>query len=395
MNLLWIHDQPFSVDREGTVYSAGQCPYSLWQRYLKHFDSLVVVAHRIPLTEGQESTSKLSVSSGPKVDFIFIPRVRSARKICIGSWRSDHFLNRALSKADAVVARLPSYNGTILIKDLRALGKPYLIELVACAWDASWKHGSLIAKVAALPFAMKTRAIVAKAPFVLYVTRNFLQSRYPTMGHAAHISDVSVPAIPQHVKTIHQQRSFRPAPKILGMVTSLKPKYKGIHVAIRALALLRKRGYSFHLKILGPGAPDQWRRFASRYAVSNAVEFCGALPAGEPVFKWLDDIDIYLHPSVVEGLPRSLVEAMSRGCPALASTAGGIPELLPSDCLHRPGDWRSLANGIERIYHDVNWRNKLVENNLAEAAQYLESRLTGHRDLFLGEFAKYVRECHR
>ena len=80
--------------------------------------------------------------------------------------------------------------------------------------------------------------------------------------------------------------------------------------------------------------------------------FNGVLPSGQPVLNWLDDIDIYVQPSFQEGLPRALVEAMSGGRPAFASTTGGIPELLPADCLHCPGDAARLGASIARAAED-------------------------------------------
>ena len=48
------------------------------------------------------------------------------------------------------------------------------------------------------------------------------------------------------------------------------------------------------------------------------------------VFEWLDNIDIYIQPSKTEGMPRALIEAMSRGVPSLGTRVGGITELLES-----------------------------------------------------------------
>jgi glycosyltransferase involved in cell wall biosynthesis len=55
------------------------------------------------------------------------------------------------------------------------------------------------------------------------------------------------------------------------------------------------------------------------------------------VFEFMDEIDIYIQPSKQEGLPRAIVEAMSRGCPVIASNIAGIPELISKDALFTPG----------------------------------------------------------
>ena len=49
------------------------------------------------------------------------------------------------------------------------------------------------------------------------------------------------------------------------------------------------------------------------------------------MFELLDECDIYLQPSLQEGLPRSVIEAMSRGCACIGAATAGIPELLESE----------------------------------------------------------------
>ena len=101
---------------------------------------------------------------------------------------------------------------------------------------------------------------------------------------------------------------------------------------------------------------------------------------------WLDGIDLYLQPSYIEGLPRALVEAMNRGCPALASNVGGIPELLGKECLHTAGDARSLAQKIELAMVDVKWREFHSEINFNRAREYDSDYLNGIRQKFWRNF---------
>jgi len=70
---------------------------------------------------------------------------------------------------------------------------------------------------------------------------------------------------------------------------------------------------------------------------------------GSEVAKWLDQLDVYLQPSYQEGLPRATIEALNRGLLVIGSTAGGIPELLPAERMHTPGDAESLATCISRL----------------------------------------------
>ena len=106
-------------------------------------------------------------------------------------------------------------------------------------------------------------------------------------------------------------------------------------------------------------------------------------------------LDLYVQPSLHEGLPRALIEAMSRGLPALASSCGGIPELLPPECLHRPGDDKALAKQLARMVQTPAWRMQQAERNFREARNYYRDRLESQRDAFWGRFAEEVMKTTR
>ena len=118
------------------------------------------------------------------------------------------------------------------------------------------------------------------------------------------------------------------------------------------------------------------------------MEFGRNLAFGRPVLEWLNDVDIYIQPSRQEGLPRALIEAMSRGCPAFGSTAGGIPELLSPECLHQPGDYVRLAGLIERACVDKPWRDQLIARNFLASRDYFDSVLDPRRDSFWSRVAQ-------
>jgi glycosyltransferase involved in cell wall biosynthesis len=109
------------------------------------------------------------------------------------------------------------------------------------------------------------------------------------------------------------------------------------------------------------------------------------------VLEWLDDVDLYLQPSFQEGLPRALVEALSRACPALGSTAGGIPELLPPECLHEPGDARRLAELVAAAVGDADWLAQQAAASFETAKRYRRPALERVRADFWEAFAAHAR----
>ena len=66
-----------------------------------------------------------------------------------------------------------------------------MIEVVNCMWDSLWNH-SMLGKMAAVPYTILQKKTIKNAPYVLYVTKNFLQRRYPTQGNSCGVSDVVI-----------------------------------------------------------------------------------------------------------------------------------------------------------------------------------------------------------
>jgi glycosyltransferase involved in cell wall biosynthesis len=292
--------------------------------------------------------------------------------------------------------RLPSQIGLIAAGLARRLGKPWATEVVACPWDQLWNHGNWQAKVLAPIQWARMRRIVAASPYTLYVSRSFLQRRYPTRGTMTVVSNVEIPRLDPSVLDARLRRIGGPRERlVIGMIGSIQHRYKGIGTAIEALAQARDRLPAFEFRVLGQGDPAPWRQAARLRGLDRQVRFCGVRPSGQPVLEWLDDVDLYLQPSFQEGLPRALIEAMSRGCPALASTAGGIPELLPPACLHRPGDAARLATLIVDASHDSDWQQRQARRNFREVEQYVCTVLDARRTEFWRRFAKQLRNARQ
>lgn len=78
---------------------------------------------------------------------------------------------------------------------------------------------------------------------------------------------------------------------------------------------------------------------------------------------------------------------MSRGCPALASTVAGIPELLPREDLIAPGDIPALATLLRRRVDDTAWMARSARTNWETAQDYEAGLLEERRAIFWAQFA--------
>ncbi|MCC3375553.1 glycosyltransferase [Cohnella sp. REN36] len=395
MNVLWAHDHMFYYNESGRFYSGGKLPYKVWQRYLNVFDRLTVVGRGRKLPADADSAGK-TLSSGPNVEFLVLPSLSNPVNKLIKKGYVERMLSEAILQADAVIARLPSELGAEAVRLARKFGKPFAVEVVACAWDGLWNYGSVQGKLYA-PFSyQKTRSLVSQAPYAMYVTDSFLQRRYPNKaGRVGVCSNVEIAESPAEVLErrlagIRGRQEEKPI--VFGLIGSLNGRTKGIDVALRALSRIRDQLPPFEFRILGDGSQDRWKALADRLSLGDAVKFCGVLPSGQAVWEWLDEIDLYLQPSFQEGLPRAAIEAMSRGCPVIGSTAGGIPELIGEECLHKPGHDRQLAERILAFAGRTDALAEQAKRNFARSADYVKTKLDDRRQRFWQSFRTYAEQ---
>lgn len=103
---------------------------------------------------------------------------------------------------------------------------------------------------------------------------------------------------------------------------------KGLEVALEALASMALESDSPHLVIVGDGEHRQ--RLEQRVAelgLGGRVNFVGRKPKSE-VELLMDRARVLVVPSLYEGMPLVIVEAMQRGLPVIASAVSGIPEVV-------------------------------------------------------------------
>jgi glycosyltransferase involved in cell wall biosynthesis len=161
--------------------------------------------------------------------------------------------------------------------------------------------------------------------------------------------------------------------------------YKGPDTLLHAGALCRS-GLNFQLIFVGVGCHlPEMKALAFKLGIADRVEFRGELSSGPSIFEFLDSIDLFIMPSRAEGLPRALVEAMSRGCPCIASAVGGIPELLETGDLVPSGSPEELAKLILQVAGDPDRLLAMSARNLAKAAQFNPQVLNASRRAFLEE----------
>lgn len=383
MKLLFAHDHIF-LTKDGNVYS-NTFSYQILKKYVAVFSEVTIIARHSEVKD----TGEMPLSNGEGVSFVFLESISSLRSFFGLRQAHQKKLQEFVREHDAVIVKLPSEFGLMTAEIARKEKKRYLVEVVGCAWDAMWNYGGIRSKFYASYFFYKMKYCVAKANAVSYVTADFLQKRYPASQNAKTIghSDVSLPEVHDEVleNRFHKIEALD-GKIIFATMTNLDLQYKGIDVALKTLSEMSKLHSSFEYHIAGAGNVSQYKAMAEKLGISDKVYFEGSLLGRDTVFTWLDGIDIYLQPSFQEGLPRALVEAMSRGCPAVGSSVGGIPELLDKNMVFSHKHVKGFNEILMALMNDKVLMLNTAKRNFEKAKTYESHVLDGKRKEFWTEF---------
>lgn len=129
---------------------------------------------------------------------------------------------------------------------------------------------------------------------------------------------------------------------------------------------------------------------AEKLGIGQNVTFTGLLSGADAVRSKLIDSDILVFPTLGEGLPRTVIEAMAVGLPCLSTPVNGIPELLEKNDLIAQQDYNAFSNRAYDILTDQKLYSKISKRNVEKAKEYCEPVLEKRRNDFYKKFLKLV-----
>jgi glycosyltransferase involved in cell wall biosynthesis len=296
---------------------------------------------------------------------------------------TSRLVEAVVEEGGAIILRSPSAIATHVYRACRGAGRPFGVEVVGDPAQVFAKGAFRHPFRSAIRFAAVSahRRICNEAAAALYVTQQTLQRLYPCRGIVFAASDVALdPAAFGPAKTFSDSHRRRPARLVT--VAALEQPYKGIHVLLEALAAIAPC-IPVTLNVVGAGRlQSALRQQVAHSGLGDLVTFSGQLDTSE-VRAALDDADLFVLPSLTEGLPRALLEAMARGLPAVATDVGGIPELLPRTCLVRPGDASALARALSSYLLDPAAMDRDAIRNRMSAERFQDHLQAPQRRGFL------------
>lgn len=381
MKCLFCYDGPLEVDSEGNFYGTV-INDKVFERYEAITDEIYVAIRVIQTVK----PNKKSLIKNKNVTVYKIENISSVS----GQIKKRKILkdiSEIVKKIDFMIIRLPSFIGNECEKIARKENKPYIIETVGCPWDSLWNY-SFKGKLVAPLMWLQTKKKIFNAPYVVYVTNEFLQKRYPTKGKYVCCSNVEISddTVLDQEKLKRYENLSENDVLVLGTSAAVDVPYKGQECVLRAIPILLKKGINVRYEMAGGGNQIHLQKIIKELKIEKNVVFKGLMPH-EDIFNWLHFVDIYIQPSKQEGLPRSLIEAMNSTCFCIGANTGGIPELLSDELIfsNKKNNYIEIARLIEN-----NWKNmkKEAENNFLQSIQYGKNKIQNKRDKFLIQFSE-------
>jgi len=144
---------------------------------------------------------------------------------------------------------------------------------------------------------------------------------------------------------------------------------KGIYDLLKVMSLVLEKEPYVRFVLCGDGDIDNCRLICEQQGFSDKVIFCGWV-YGQKKIDEIRNADVFVLPSYNEGLPVSILEAMSAGLPIVSTNVGGIPNIIKDGIngfLFKPGDVKAIADGIIKFARDGELRTEIGEYNSIQA----------------------------
>lgn len=271
-------------------------------------------------------------------------------------------LRKEMKTCDIVMMRMPSFF-PILAFHFRARKCKLIMHLVG---NAEETIPLMVPKFKwVLPLiTIYTKIMCKKADLCCFVSK-FLCNKYSKYSKNSTVSNDCRYSKKDIVKSREIFPHNPPRVMYLGRLSS----EKGLPVLFKAIAKINKT-MPTELHIIGTGPLKQELQELSEKLNISDIQWYGYVDSGRPLFDALSNGDIFVLPSLSEGLPSVIAEAMSQGLPIVSTSVGGIPEILENGqagLLVEPSDVDSLALAIEQALTDFQLREKLISKSIEMA----------------------------
>jgi len=246
-------------------------------------------------------------------------------------------------RPDVVHVLTPDQGAMMLIRSAHVVGVPVVYQEVGLPFHPPGFEEVYERFVSVLPLC--TRVAVLSPRLAEETSRAIPQISFPSVVPLmSHEVSNGAPSVPKP----------KERPLKLGFAARLE-YLKGPVQLVEAFRQIHATHPNVVLKIAGDGSQRQEIQLAlRRHSLDEKVEMLGVYNTVADRHQFMKDIDVFVLPSLTEGTPNAIIEAMAHQKAIVATHVGGIPDLVNEDVgmLTPPNDIAALATALARLAAD-------------------------------------------
>ena len=374
-----ILDDDHVTYRDGRLVSGGD--FHLFIPYLTDH----VEAIRVCTPTGDEASLRRELNLA-KVTIVgtypYRSYLRYLRLLPSILWKNLPIYVREVRKADFVLLRMPSANALLVSLIARIFSKPTGLIVVGDTRSVSRlnpKYRNPPMKLARLVGSALDWCItsnIARRSIVFAYGRH-LEAEFRRVGVSRVMLTFTSLITEEDIS--NRQDTCNGATVRLLFVGRLSPE-KVVGAILDAAACLASSGRSVHVDIVGDGPTRTSldKKISELEGVEGlSTTLHGYVQAGPSLNSLFEAADVFVLPSLSEGVPKVLIKAMASGLPIVATNVGGIGDIVSdrhTGLLVSPGSQGELNHALQEVIETPELRHRLIQNGYAFAMDHTAPR---------------------
>lgn len=397
MKIAVVCDAHIFRTSRGEYWCTSVYGYHYFKRYMNVFEEVRVVS-RVKEQEFPDNGKYLRVD-GPNLEIHPVYFFRGPKEFLPNIGKVISTLKGFDTGCDVILYRIPSTTAQMAYLLTRKAKVPKGIEVVYNLYD------ELVDKTLSIPRkgiswlnhkCVKMACADQRVNGVSYVTKETLQRYYPSYcrmhGEDSLHFENYYSTIQYKSRNISSTKLYMEKKKwiLIHVVVNIKNKVSGHETIIRAVDIVRKKGYDVEAEFVGDGPMvPYFKEMATSLGIAEHIHFAGLFSSPDDVYRELRKADLFVYPVHFAGLPRVLIEAMGSGLPCISSPVAGISELIAEEDLVDADDATALAKRIIEVVSNPEYLEEQSKTNIEKAKEYTDDKLQIRRD----DFYRRLREC--
>ena len=383
MKLLLIDNIVFHQNK-GKFYSPSIYNSEFFSRYTKVFSEVEI------LTKTKKSLSNTINSNEIKLPTLRISPIsyfKGFKGLFLSMPLLVFKLIRSINNCDALCLRIGQVESYIAYIINLAFKKPYFVEVVNDP-ETIFKSKSFINSINLSIF----KQILLNSTAASFVTDHYLQNKYLPKNHKIKFlsSYSSINLTSDYFNGSARQSFNKNDIRIIHVSNTIQGNFKGHFTVVDIVEKLLINGINVTVSFLGDGSSvDDLKHYIKSKNISNKFSFLGLIKSEAKKISLLKSNNLFLYPSQMDGLPRSLIEAMAVGLPCLASNIAGIPELIEVKYLKDPNDVDGFYHLICYLIDNQSEIELMSKTNVKIASKFKSSQLNRLRKNFYESFKNF------